>query len=51
MCSSMVGTSDMVVLMAGVSHHAAGGAGVFVQLSGGDKDWFHLVRVSWKQLM
>ena len=51
MCSSMVGTSDMVVLMAGVSHHAAGGAGVFAQLSGGDKDRFHLVRVSWKQLM
>ena len=51
MCSSTVGTSDMVVLMAGVSHHAAGGAGVFAQLSGGDKDRFHLVGVSWRQLI
>ena len=61
------GPSDVVVLMAGVSHHAAGAAGVFAQLPGGDKGqahyhycqaglspsgtwWFHLVRVSRKQL-
>ena len=45
MYSSTVGTS------AGVSHHAAGGAGVFAQLSGGDNDLFHLVGVSWRQLI
>ena len=45
MYSSTVDTS------AGVSHHAAGGAGVFAQLSGGDNDLFHLVGVSWRQLI